>query len=174
MLDTEVLIVGAGPAGSAAARMLAAAGRDVIVVDKAVFPRDKCCGDGLTTLALRELELLHFAPSSVPSWTHVQHAWLRSPSGREVCLPLTGAGQFAAITPRIELDNALLEHARAAGATVLDGHGFIGVVEQTPQHIVVDIEHVGLVRARYVIAADGMWSPVRKALGVGEAGYLGE
>ncbi len=173
-LDTEVLIVGGGPAGAGAARMLAAAGRDVTVVDKAVFPRDKCCGDGLTTLALRELELLSFAPSSVPSWTQVQHAWLRSPSGREVCLPLTGQGQFAAVTPRIELDNALLEHARAAGATVLDGHGFIGIVEQTPQHIVVDIEHVGLVRARYVIAADGMWSPVRKALGVGEAGYLGE
>lgn len=173
-LETEVLIVGAGPAGSAAARVLAAAGRAVTVVDKATFPRDKCCGDGLTTLALRELERLQFSPSTVPSWTCVQHAWLRSPSGREVCLPLVGAGQFAAVTPRVELDNALVQHARAAGASVLDGHGFVTVVRQSADHVDVDVAGIGHVRARYLIAADGMWSPVRKALGFAEPGYLGE
>ena len=172
--ETDVLIVGAGPAGAAAARVLAKAGRSVIVVDKAVFPRDKCCGDGLTTLGLRELELLQFDPATVPSWTTVDGAWIRSPSGREVCVPLVGVGQFAAIAPRIELDNALVEHARAAGATVLDGHGFVDIVEQTPDHVVADIEGIGHVRTRYIIAADGMWSPVRKALGLAEPGYLGE
>jgi geranylgeranyl reductase family protein len=173
-LDTDVLIVGAGPAGTAAARVLAAAGRSVTVIDRAVFPRDKCCGDGLTTLALRELETLDFDPRAVPSWTTVDAAWVRSPSGREVCLPLEGAGQFAAVTPRLELDNALLDHARAAGANVLDGHGFIQVERQTDEWITVEADGIGTVRARYVIAADGMWSPVRKALGVGQPGYLGE
>jgi len=173
-LDTDVLIVGAGPAGSAAARVLADAGRDVTIVDKALFPRDKCCGDGLTTLALRELEAIGFDPRSVPSWTTVDAAWVRSPSGREVCLPLIGAGQYAAVTPRVELDNALVEHARAAGAKVLDGHGFAAIVDDAPTHIAVEVDGIGIVRARYVIAADGMWSPVRKALGVGEPGYLGE
>lgn len=173
-LDTDVLIVGAGPAGTAAARVLAAAGRSVTVIDRAVFPRDKCCGDGLTTLALRELETLDFDPRAVPSWTTVDAAWVRSPSGREVCLPLEGAGQFAAVTPRLELDNALLEHARAAGANVLDGHGFVQVERQTDEWITFEADGIGTVRARYVIAADGMWSPVRKALGVGQPGYLGE
>jgi flavin-dependent dehydrogenase len=45
---------------------------------------------------------------------------------------------------------------------------------QTAQHVAVEVEGIGVVRARYIVAADGMWSPVRKALGLGEAGYLGE
>ena len=173
-LDTDVLVVGGGPAGSAAARVLAAAGRDVTVIDKATFPRDKCCGDGLTTLALRELEAIGFDPRTVPSWTTVHAAWVRSPSGREVCLPLIGDGQYAAVTPRTELDNALLDHARAAGAKVLDGHGFAAIVEHTDSCIAVEVDGIGVVRARYLVAADGMWSPVRKALGLAEAGYLGD
>ena len=75
----DVVIVGAGPAGTTAAITLARAGRSVLVVDKAAFPRDKCCGDGLTTLALRELDALGFDPSTVPNWRDVHAAWLRSP-----------------------------------------------------------------------------------------------
>ena len=68
---------------------------------KATFPRDKCCGDGLTTLALRELDGLGFDPAAVPNWQTVDDVWLRSPSGREVLfLPLPADGLFAATTPR--------------------------------------------------------------------------
>ena len=49
MSSADVIVVGAGPAGVAAAVTLVEAGRDVVVVDKARFPRDKICGDGLTT-----------------------------------------------------------------------------------------------------------------------------
>src|SRR6187200_3007582 len=52
----EVIIVGAGPAGSALAYFLAREGRDVLLIDKADFPRDKTCGDGLTPRALRVLD----------------------------------------------------------------------------------------------------------------------
>jgi geranylgeranyl reductase family protein len=172
-LRSDVLVIGAGPAGSTAATLLARAGRSVIVVDKAVFPRDKCCGDGLTTLALRELELLGLQPAMVPSWKTVDAAWLRSPSGREVRVPLPSDGIFAATTPRRELDAALVELAVEAGATVHQGHAF-GAIRQGASAVEVDVVGVGTISTRYVIAADGMWSATRKALGLGENGYLGE
>ena len=53
--DAEVIVVGAGPAGSATAHRLAAAGRDVLLLEKGHFPRDKVCGDGLTPRAVRQL-----------------------------------------------------------------------------------------------------------------------
>ena len=51
-VSTDVLVVGAGPAGSAAAAWAARAGRDVVLADAAAFPRDKPCGDGLTPRAI--------------------------------------------------------------------------------------------------------------------------
>ncbi|MEO6509485.1 MAG: FAD-dependent monooxygenase, partial [Nocardioides sp.] len=57
-LRTDVLVVGAGPAGSAAAAWAARAGHDVLLADAAVFPRDKTCGDGLTPRAIGELQRL--------------------------------------------------------------------------------------------------------------------
>jgi geranylgeranyl reductase family protein len=170
----DVLVVGAGPAGTAAAITLARAGRAVTVVDKAVFPRDKCCGDGLTTLALRELDHLGFDPGSVADWYDVDAAWIRSPSGREVRVPLPDAGRYAAIAPRLQLDDALVTHARKVGVTVLDGHGATGDVVTRAGGVDVGVDGVGLVRGGFVIAADGMWSPIRKALGLNVPGYLGE
>jgi geranylgeranyl reductase family protein len=159
----------------AAAIELARAGRDVVVIDKARFPRDKCCGDGLTTAALRLLETLGLDPASVPSWRTVDTAWVRSPSGREVGFPLPrGRGQYAVVAPRLQLDAALVDVARHAGVEVHDGHGFAGLVDRSPDRVVIDVDALGPVAARYVIAADGMWSPVRKALGCAEPGYLGE
>lgn len=172
--DVDVLVVGAGPAGVAAGITARRAGLEVAVVDKAVFPRDKCCGDGLTTLALRELEALGFQPSTVPSFQVVDGADIRAPGGRTVTVPLpTGRGIFAAVTPRVELDAALVDLAVAAGVTVHQGSA---VRDVTPieSAVLVDCEGLGVIRARHVIAADGMWSPVRKALGLNVEGYLGE
>jgi geranylgeranyl reductase family protein len=175
VISADVVVVGGGPGGMAAAIELARAGREVVVIDKARFPRDKCCGDGLTTAALRLLDTLGLEPASVPSWRQVDTAWVRSPSGREVGFPLPhGQGQFAAVAPRIELDAALVDVARHAGVKVHDGHGLTGVLDGAFDRVVIDVDALGPVEARYLVAADGMWSPVRKALGRAEQGYLGE
>jgi menaquinone-9 beta-reductase len=175
MADVDVLVVGCGPAGVAAAVELRRAGRDVLVVDKATFPRDKCCGDGLTTLALRELERLGFDPATVNDFRAVDGAVVRSPSGRTVTLPLpSGTGLYAAVAPRLQLDAALRGLAAAAGADVRDGHAVKSAELSPDGAAVVGIEGIGDVAARHVIAADGMWSATRKALGVGGDGYLGE
>jgi menaquinone-9 beta-reductase len=171
--SVDVLIVGAGPAGATAATVLARAGRDVLFIDKAEFPRDKCCGDGLTTLALRELDQLGLDPATIPNWQNVEAAWLRSPSGREVRVPLPTEGVYAATTPRRELDAALVDLAVAAGAQFAPGNAIEGIT-QHDDHVVVSTSELGDVAARYVIGADGMWSPTRKLLGLGEPGYLGE
>jgi geranylgeranyl reductase family protein len=177
MPAADVIVVGGGPAGAAAAIRLARAGCDVAVFDKAVFPRDKCCGDGLTTGALRRLDRLGLQPDAVESWHPVDDVWIRSPSGRAIrfSLPATG-GVFAAVARRRDLDAALLDAARLAGAKVHDGHAVTGarLVEGGPA-VELDVDGVGAVVARYVVAADGMWSTLRKTFGAWEeAGYLGE
>ncbi len=129
-ITCDVVVVGAGPAGTAAAIELQRGGRHVVVVDKAVFPRDKCCGDGLTTLALRELEHLGLDPATVAGWRDVSSAWLRSPSGREVELPLPTDGKFAAVAPRQDLDDALVRLARTEGVDIRDGCTFSGLDRQ--------------------------------------------
>jgi menaquinone-9 beta-reductase len=173
-LEADVVVVGGGPAGAAAAITLANAGRDVVVVDRARFPRDKCCGDGLTAGALRHLEALGLRPDAVASWQTVDDVWVQSPSGRTACFPMPRRqGVFAAVAERMDLDAALLDVARAAGAKVHDGHALTDALV-VDGHVEIDVDGLGLVRAPYAIGADGMWSPLRKALGADEPGYLGE
>lgn len=170
----ETLVVGAGPAGTAAAIELARAGRDVLVVDRATFPRDKCCGDGLTALALRELEHLDLRPDAVDSWRVVDEVVIRAPSGTERRYRLPdGPGYHAAVARRMDLDAALVERAREAGASVEEGCA-VKALRAEGDAVLVDIEGIGEVRAGHVVAADGMWSPVRKALSLSVEGYRGE
>jgi geranylgeranyl reductase family protein len=169
----DVLVVGAGPAGSTAAITLARAGRSVVVIDKATFPRDKCCGDGLTTLALRELDAIGLDPREVDGWFDVHSAWLRSPAGREVEIPLPDEGLYAAVAPRADLDHALVRLAVAAGADLREGCS-IESLDHADDVVRCEVSGLGTVECRYVIAADGMWSPVRKLVGATLPSYRGE
>jgi geranylgeranyl reductase family protein len=175
MLTADVAVVGGGPAGAAAAITLARGGRDVVLFDKARFPRDKCCGDGLTTGALRRLDRLGLRSEAVASWEPVWAASVQSPSGRIVDFPLPrSGGLFAAVARRADLDAALLDVARASGVKVHDGHAVTDAVGDGPL-IRLAVDGIGPVLARYAVGADGMWSPLRKALGANdEPSYLGE
>lgn len=160
----EVLVVGAGPAGTAAAINLARAGIEVMVVDKATFPRDKTCGDGLTADALRLLEGLGLRPDDVATWRHADTCWIRSPDGRTTPFRMPqGRGSYMATAQRLDLDAQLVELARDSGAQVIDGHGLLSAVDEGDS-VRAEIQGIGTVTANYVIGADGMWSPLRKSL----------
>ena len=174
IFETEILIIGGGPAGCASAIELARAGRNVTIIDKADFPRDKCCGDGLTTDALRILERMGLKPTSVSNWNNIMNVVIHSPSGNVIELPLPkGQGQYAAIVPRLELDEQLLNLARDAGASIYTPVRFSSI-NQLDEHVAVTTSGGERILARYVIAADGIWSSVRKAVGAGISNYRGD
>ena len=75
----DVVVVGAGPAGSSAAWWCAQAGLDVVVLEKAAFPREKVCGDGLTPRGVKALEDMGIDTSPAAGW--VRHKGLRVPGG---------------------------------------------------------------------------------------------
>ena len=170
----DLVIVGGGPAGSAAAITAARSGLSVLLVDRATFPRDKCCGDGLTALALRLGEGLGLDPLLILGWQTVEDLVIHPPGGRSTRYPLPrGDGLYAAVVPRMQYDAALLDLARSAGADVRDGHGLTGI-NVDGDVATLEVEGLGTIRATTVVVADGMWSPTRKLLGLASSGYRGE
>lgn len=107
----DVLVVGAGPAGSAAAARLAAAGLDVVLVDAHAFPRDKVCGDALLPDAHRALERLGVLDQVMARAHPVSHVAVIAPLGGRLEVPAR-----IAVLPRRELDLLLVEAAVRAGA----------------------------------------------------------
>ncbi len=168
--EAEVAVVGAGPAGSIAALTLAERGHDVILIDKHSFPRDKACGDGLTSSAvafLNELGLDHVLASAQPiENVRVFVDWRERES---VTMPagLAGRSHQSCCIPREQLDHALLEMACAAGVRLI--HGYVTQVVQSDGSV-VGVEFTRgserlTIHARHVMAADGATSRLRRQLG---------
>jgi flavin-dependent dehydrogenase len=168
------VVVGAGPAGCAAAITLARSGAPVTLIDKATFPRDKICGDGLTTGALRELESLGFSPDGVANWTPVSDVVVRSPTGSVVRFPLPRDDSLhAVVVRRLDLDAALLKHTRSFDVEVLEGEG-IAAIDPGADGIEVTTSGGRTIAAGRIIAADGMWSATRKLSGDTVDRYRGD
>ncbi len=178
----DVVVVGAGPAGASTARFLADAGHDVVVIDKATFPRDKVCGDALTPRAVRALQRLGLhkeAEGDVEGW-HRQRG-LRMYGGKTVLdLPWPELPDWPAhsVTATREIfDHTLVRHAVAGGATLWEGTEVTGPVWLTSsQERVAGVTWrqrrtdgataEGTVRAPIVIVADGSSSRLGIALGL--------
>jgi menaquinone-9 beta-reductase len=110
----DVLVVGAGPAGSACAQMLARAGLHTVLVDQHAFPRDKICGDGLIPDAHAALRRLGVYDEVMSLARPLRHVRCVAPRGRFVDVPGT-----LAVLPRRQLDDVLLRAALHAGAQLL-------------------------------------------------------
>ncbi len=168
----DVLIVGAGPAGSGLAYLLASQGHAVLLVDKAAFPRDKTCGDGLSPRALRVLRAMGLLPQVLRAGCQVRRIMLFAPNGRplESAVPVVGdQPDFAAVLPRTILDNLLRAHAASAGAefragvTATDllraGEAVAGVRASTPAG-------PAELRARVTVLATGASTAVLERAGL--------
>lgn len=157
----DVIIVGAGPSGCAAAIRLLEKGLRVVVLDKHGFPRTKICGDGLTTASLRLLERLQIDPRQLPSWRSIRSTVWRAPSGFTITLPVSNDGERMGSARRDELDLALLQRVTNAGAAVLQNHKLVKLnIDNDGVEAVA--ENGRALRASYLIAADGAWSTTRK------------
>ena len=121
--EADVIVIGAGPGGSAAARYLATEGFDVIVLEKSHYPREKVCGDGLTPRAVKELQLIGLPTPREEGW--IPNQGLRMVGGgHRLEFPwhdLESFPRYGLSLPRAQFDERLANHARAAGADVREG-----------------------------------------------------
>jgi geranylgeranyl reductase family protein len=164
----DVLVVGAGPAGSAAAAWAARAGAEVVIADAAVFPRDKTCGDGLTPRAVCELQRL-----GLEDWlrAHTVNQGLRAHGfGQTLLLPWPGGTlpDWGSAVARTELDDHLRTTAIKAGATAVDGVRALDVRRDGGRvEAVVFKTDDGPVEigCRTLVVADGVRSPLGRVLG---------
>lgn len=165
---TDVLVVGAGPAGAAAAAWAARDGVDVLLADTATFPRDKACGDGLTPRAVAELDRLDLG-----GWVraHGTNRGLRAAGfGQVLELPWPGGSlpDHGGAVPRLELDARIREVALSAGAVPLEGAKAVDVVRDGDRIAGVVFERAGVphtVSCQRLVVADGARSTLGRVLG---------
>jgi geranylgeranyl reductase family protein len=173
--DAEVIVVGAGPAGAATAARVAAAGHDVLIVDRRTFPRDKVCGDFVGPVALAELESLGIGDApAIRDGNAAGRAALYVDGERLMTYVLPharGLSPFGRVIPRVVLDEAILDAARRAGARTLEGHVVTGM-DVSSDGVRVRTRGPGgeqFLRALVVVGADGSSSTVARYLRGGPA-----
>lgn len=178
--DADVIVVGAGPAGSSTATYLARSGLDVLLLEKTSFPREKVCGDGLTPRAVRELTALGVSTPAEEGW--IRNRGLRIIGGGhrlQLSWPeLASFPDYGLVRPRHALDELLVRHARDAGAKLVERTTVTGPLldERTGRIAGVTTRPVderggkvgdgATYRAPLVVAADGVSGRLPLAMGV--------
>jgi geranylgeranyl reductase family protein len=168
----DILIVGAGPAGSAMAYFLAAQGFDVLLVDKTDFPRDKTCGDGVSPRALRVLHDMGLADRVDAQGYRVNRIAIFAPNGRAVVAPAPAFGHlpnFALVLPRYQLDDIIRTRAVEAGAHFAPQTAAIEILREHAEVVGVRAQTAhGLrdLRARATVFATGASTSVLERAGL--------
>ncbi|MFD8968221.1 geranylgeranyl reductase family protein [Streptomyces sp. NPDC059568] len=179
--EAEVIVVGAGPAGSSAAFHLAKAGVDVLLLEKSHFPREKVCGDGLTPRAVYQLIRMGIDINS-PGWMRSRGMrWVAGDHRVHIDWPDLGRyPDFGLTRSRHDFDDILAQNAVAAGARLRSGvkvtHpvtdragriiGVTGVAGVTGASAVAGGQEPAVYRAPIVIAADGASARLALAMGL--------
>jgi geranylgeranyl reductase family protein len=171
--QADVIVVGAGPAGSTTAFYLAQAGLDVLLLEKSRFPREKVCGDGLTPRGVRALVAMGISVSEQDGW--VRNKGLRViGAGQRMELPwpeLSSYPGYGLVRPRTDLDQMLARRAEQAGARLLEGVTVTGPVRDDRTGRITGVtaktaEGERTYRARVVVAADGNSSRLSVSMGL--------
>ena len=168
--DSDVIVVGAGPAGSAAAHYLASAGYDVILVDKCKFPRDKICGDFVSPVA--QIELRRLGITSTPEFKKsnpISRASVYLDGNKLISRSVPkvkGLPRYGRVVPRFILDKLLLDSAIKEGAIFLEGLKAIGmrIKRKAVELQVEDLSGKKILKARLLIGADGSNSTIAKLI----------
>jgi menaquinone-9 beta-reductase len=169
--ETDVLVVGGGPSGAATAYHLARHGVDVLLVDRATFPREKVCGDGLTPRGVRALLQMGIEPLQTPGFTMVDGLRVYGHGVRlDLRWPeLSSFPPYGVVSTRHDLDHLLLRQAAVAGANVWEGAEAEAPVLDGAWVTGAKVKRNGTseeVRARFVIACDGASSRFASRAGV--------
>lgn len=167
----DVVIAGAGPGGSSAAHYLARSGLRVLLLDKADFPRDKTCGDGLTPRAVGMLHELGLLDDMLRAGRRIDRVEVVAPSGRSTSAPIRADGSrdhYTLIVPRLTLDHGLRDRAVASGAA-FEGRTHVVGVQADAEGVIVRAERDGRpvsVRARMAVVATGANLKLLRAMGL--------
>jgi geranylgeranyl reductase family protein len=171
--DADVIVVGAGPAGSTAAFHLARAGLDVLLLEKSQFPREKVCGDGLTPRAVKQLIAMGVPIREDDGWIRNQGLRIIGGGSRlEIPWPdLSSFPDYGLVRTRMDFDEILARHAVKAGARMHEGTNVVGPIldERTDRVIGVTAKQNGTVtefRAPITLACDGNSTRLSLALGL--------
>ena len=177
--QADVIVVGAGPAGASTAYHLANAGLDVLLLEKASFPRDKICGDGLTPRAVRQLVSMGL-DLDAPGWQRNKGLRIVG-AGHRIELPWPDLATFPSygmVRTRSDLDEILARHAEKAGARLMERTAVTGpVVDERTGRVIgvtakpVDdngrkVGDVETYSAPVVVACDGVSARLATSLGV--------
>jgi geranylgeranyl reductase family protein len=168
----DVIVVGAGPAGSATAFFLARQGVDVLLVDKSEFPRDKTCGDALMPRALQVLDQMDLLDDLKATAQKADHFRLYAPNGNLVETPIPaarGVPPYALVVPRIRLDAATQNQAVEAGAKFQGRSTVVDIVSKVGNTVSVRFKHAGKLRelqAKGVVVSTGAATGLLKAVGL--------